>query len=36
MTQTFVGVQIGAISFVDEGVEQVLDILRKKRELMRY
>ena len=30
MTRTFVGVQIGAISFVDEGVEQVLDILQEK------
>jgi hypothetical protein len=27
---TFVGIQIGAISFVDEGVEQVLDILQSK------
>lgn len=26
----FVGIQIGAISFVDEGVEQVLDILQEK------
>ena len=30
MTETFVGIQIGAISFVDEGVEQVLDILQEK------
>jgi len=27
---TFVGIQIGAISFIDEGVEQVLDILQEK------
>ncbi len=27
MSKTFVGVQIGAISFIDEGVEQVLDTL---------
>lgn len=27
MTRPFVGIQIGAISFVDEGVEQVLDTL---------
>ncbi len=30
MSKTFVGIQIGAISFVDEGVEQVLDILQEK------
>ncbi len=30
MSDTFVGIQIGAISFVDEGVEQVLDILEEK------
>lgn len=30
MTKTFVGIQIGAISFIDEGVEQVLDILEAK------
>ena len=30
MSESFVGIQIGAISFVDEGVEQVLDILQKK------
>lgn len=30
MTNTFVGIQIGAISFVDEGVEPVLDILQEK------
>ncbi len=28
MAKTFVGIQIGAISFVDEGVEQVLDTLQ--------
>jgi hypothetical protein len=27
MAKTFVGIQIGAISFIDEGVEQVLDVL---------
>lgn len=27
---TFVGIQVGAISFVDEGVDQVLDILQEK------
>jgi hypothetical protein len=27
---TFVGIQIGAISFIDEGVEEVLDILQEK------
>ena len=30
MAKTFVGIQIGAISFIDEGVEQVLDILQEK------
>lgn len=30
MSETFVGIQIGAISFVDEGVESVLDILQEK------
>lgn len=30
MTETFVGIQIGAISFVDEGVEPVLDLLQEK------
>ena len=30
MSETFVGIQIGAISFVDEGVEEVLDILQEK------
>ncbi|MCC7449376.1 MAG: hypothetical protein IT324_18300 [Anaerolineae bacterium] len=30
MTNTFVGIQIGAISFIDEGVEKVLDILQEK------
>ena len=30
MTDDFVGIQIGAISFVDEGVDQVLDILQEK------
>ncbi len=30
MSKTFVGIQIGAISFIDEGVEEVLDILQEK------
>jgi hypothetical protein len=30
MSKTTVGIQIGAISFVDEGVEQVLDTLQSK------
>lgn len=30
MAKTFVGIQIGAISFVDEGVEQVLDTLEQR------
>jgi len=30
MSETFVGIQIGAISFIDEGVEAVLDILQEK------
>jgi len=30
MSKTFVGIQIGAISFIDEGVEQVLDILEER------
>jgi len=30
MARDFVGIQIGAISFIDEGVEQVLDILQEK------
>lgn len=30
MANTFVGIQIGAISFIDEGIEQVLDILEAK------
>ncbi len=30
MTDTFVGIQIGAISFIDEGTEQVLDLLQEK------
>lgn len=30
MTNTFVGIQIGAISFVDEGVDEVLDLLQEK------
>lgn len=30
MTKTFVGIQIGAISFIDEGVEQVLDTLESR------
>ncbi|MDZ4767479.1 MAG: hypothetical protein SGI73_23320 [Chloroflexota bacterium] len=29
MSKTFVGIQIGAISFIDEGVEQVLDTLQQ-------
>lgn len=29
MSDTFVGVQVGAISFIDEGVEQVLDTLQE-------
>lgn len=29
MSDFFVGIQIGAISFIDEGVEQVLDILQE-------
>src|SRR5262249_18449854 len=29
-TQTFVGIQIGASSFVDEGVEPVLDLLQER------
>ena len=29
MAKTFVGIQIGAISFIDEGVEQVLDTLEQ-------
>src|SRR5262245_28890013 len=29
-TQPFVGIQIGAISFIDEGVEQVLDLLQNR------
>ena len=32
MTKTWVGIQIGAISFIDEGVEQVLEILREETE----
>jgi hypothetical protein len=30
MSKDFVGIQIGAISFVDEGIEKVLDILQNK------
>ncbi len=30
MTRPFVGIQIGAISFIDEGVEQVLDLLQER------
>ena len=30
MTDPFVGIQIGAISFVDEGVEPVLDLLQQR------
>lgn len=30
MTDPFIGIQIGAISFIDEGVEEVLDILQEK------
>jgi hypothetical protein len=30
MATTFVGIQIGAISFIDEGVEQVLDLLQSR------
>ncbi len=30
MSDTFVGIQIGAISFIDEGVEEVLDILQER------
>jgi hypothetical protein len=30
MAKTFVGIQIGAISFIDEGVEAVLDTLQEK------
>ena len=30
MADTFVGIQVGAISFIDEGVEQVLDILQER------
>src|SRR5215212_5378339 len=30
MTKTWVGIQIGAISFIDEGVEQVLDLLQER------
>lgn len=30
MSDTFIGIQIGAISFVDEGVEPVLDLLQEK------
>jgi hypothetical protein len=30
MSNTFVGIQIGAISFIDEGVEAVLDLLQEQ------
>ncbi len=30
MSDTFVGIQVGAISFIDEGVEAVLDTLQEK------
>ncbi|MEM6528906.1 MAG: hypothetical protein AAF653_11480 [Chloroflexota bacterium] len=30
MADTFIGIQIGAISFIDEGVEETLDILQEK------
>ncbi len=30
LAQPFVGIQIGAISFVDEGIEPVLDTLQEK------
>ncbi|MGV2434592.1 MAG UNVERIFIED_CONTAM: hypothetical protein LVT10_06655 [Anaerolineae bacterium] len=30
MTETFVRIQIGAISFIDEGVEPVLDLLQEQ------
>jgi hypothetical protein len=30
MSSTFVGIQIGAISFIDEGVEPVLDLLQER------
>ena len=30
MTDKFVGIQIGAVSFVDEGIEEVLDILQER------
>lgn len=30
MSKTWVGIQIGAISFIDEGVEPVLDLLQEK------
>jgi len=30
MTDTFIAMQIGAVSFVDEGTEQVLDILQER------
>ena len=35
MSDTFVGIQIGAISFIDEGVEEVLDILQEKAGVRR-
>ena len=35
MSDTFVGIQIGAISFVDEGVEQVLDMLYSDYDIYR-
>ena len=35
MTETFVGIQVGAISFVDEGIEPVLDTLVKEAKVSR-
>ena len=29
MTQKMIGIQAGAVSFVDEGVDQVLDVFQK-------
>jgi len=36
MAKTFVGIQIGAISFIDEGVEQVLDVLESRAGVRMY
>ena len=30
MTDNFIGIQIGPVSFIDEGVETVLDTLQEK------